>query len=245
MPRTFSSFLDDPKAPLEYGDGYPIHSDFPALILKALAAHAGIDSARSMTFLCMLHSQAHMAALIYNRLMITGNLIPVMNATAEAYFGPEQLDFYYGVCSMTAQTDKSRNVLAHSYYMGSPSIGDDGILLLSPRHWVLQSGEWVTLASLNEMGNKAEGQIAKWAAPFNPDEMMVYSRGDLEAMRDEMSKAQDAWLAFGVWVWPKLCPVRLAFDPMTFLVAQRTVMRVVDKRRVERKEPPFQQEPRI
>lgn len=238
MPRKFSSFFTSQDEKPDWGDDYRwIHPDFGPLILKTLAAHAAIDSARSIAFLCMFQDQAHMAALTYNRLMVSGNLSAVMDAAAEAYLPLELLDFYYGVKRLTSETDKSRNALAHSYYMGSPIIGDAGVLLMSPRHWVLRSGEAVTVASRKDFS--AGGSLAKWDRPFSPDEMMVYGRGDFEAMQGQMSRAQDAWLAFAKWVWPTVCPVEFE-DAKQFLVSQETIMRVVDARRKERGEHSYQ-----
>ncbi|MGE5096981.1 MAG: hypothetical protein ACM3SO_17735 [Betaproteobacteria bacterium] len=119
--------------------------------------------------------------------------------------------------------------------MGSPLIGDAGILLIPPRHWVLGSGEAIATAARRNQTPK--GQFS--AEPIIPGDMLVYSRADLEEMRATMTSAGQAWQAFAKWLWPDLCPIKVP-NPLTFLLGQETVMETVNGRRGKRGKGPYQ-----
>lgn len=231
MPQPYSTFLKDGATPEYVEDWSRLHPHLAIEIVRLLGAYSYIDLGYASVFAGFLHAQAFAASTIYNALLNRSNPEPVVDAVANQCLGQDQLDLYNACKANGKRWRDHRNAMAHGMWMYSPHTGAERVLLLAPRHWIQQGAQHQTIMLIKDTTYRPI--VSKFRAPFDPEDLMVYSLTELAGMRAEIDRVTQAWFAFNAYLNGDAAPVKVE-RPLETLFAEKAIRDKVNEYRTKR-----------
>jgi hypothetical protein len=174
--------------------------ELSTLVAAIFAAWTHVEHYLGLIVVRVLGADAAPALAMFSTLTAQRLQMGALEAAAEATLCSDEFDVFKACLNATDAAQTPRNHLAHWFWGGCVQI-PDALLLADPKMLRQHDREMQKLLFDSDTKGVNLADMAKVASP-NPDDVLVYKKGDLERARRDLIEAADIALGLTIYLDP-------------------------------------------